>query len=55
MLQQLCNSGLLSPRHRSLDVLPMQQLIPETKSDFLMFERWWLSLARGFESEGQDQ
>jgi hypothetical protein len=26
---------------------------PDTKSDFLVFEQWWLSLARGFESEGR--
>jgi hypothetical protein len=34
---------------------PPKAANPGTKSDFLMFERWWLSLARGFESEGQDQ
>jgi hypothetical protein len=25
---------------------------PETKSDHLMFEQWWLSLARDLESKG---
>jgi hypothetical protein len=28
---------------------------PDTRSDFLVFEQWWLSLARGFESEGQHE
>jgi hypothetical protein len=55
MLQQFRSDAILDCYRRAAEARRTADAAttPDTKSEFLDFERRWLSLAHGFESESQ--